>query len=58
LRFKDEFVRHHTLDAIGDLSLAGAPIHGHVTLRHTRHGLTQQFLKILMSETDAWEYAV
>ena len=28
LRFPDEFVRHKLLDAIGDLSLAGAPIVG------------------------------
>ncbi len=28
LRFADEFVRHKTLDAIGDLALAGAPILG------------------------------
>ena len=28
LRYADEFVRHKALDAIGDLSLAGAPIVG------------------------------
>src|SRR5438128_2565154 len=28
LRFEDEFVRHKTLDAIGDLALAGAPLLG------------------------------
>ena len=28
LRFEDEFVRHKILDAVGDLSLAGAPIVG------------------------------
>ena len=28
LRYADEFVRHKTLDAIGDLALAGAPIIG------------------------------
>jgi len=28
LRFPDEFVRHKTLDAVGDLALAGAPIIG------------------------------
>ena len=28
LRFADEFVRHKALDAIGDLSLAGAPLLG------------------------------
>jgi UDP-3-O-[3-hydroxymyristoyl] N-acetylglucosamine deacetylase len=28
LRFKDEFVRHKLLDAVGDLALAGAPLLG------------------------------
>jgi UDP-3-O-[3-hydroxymyristoyl] N-acetylglucosamine deacetylase/3-hydroxyacyl-[acyl-carrier-protein] dehydratase len=30
LRYADEFVRHKILDIIGDLSLAGGPIAGHV----------------------------
>ncbi|WP_416352750.1 UDP-3-O-acyl-N-acetylglucosamine deacetylase, partial [Brucella suis] len=30
LRFKDEFVRHKTLDAVGDLALAGLPFIGWV----------------------------
>jgi len=30
LRYPDEFVRHKILDIIGDLSLAGRPITGHV----------------------------
>ncbi len=57
LRFENEFVRHHTLDAVGDLALAGAPFLGHILLEHTRHGLTQQFLKLLMNDTSAWSYA-
>ena len=28
LRFSDEFVRHKTLDAVGDLALAGSPLIG------------------------------
>ena len=30
LRYSDEFVRHKILDIIGDLSLAGGPITGHI----------------------------
>ncbi len=30
LRYPDEFVRHKILDIIGDLSLAGAPVFGHI----------------------------
>jgi UDP-3-O-[3-hydroxymyristoyl] N-acetylglucosamine deacetylase len=54
LRFENEFVRHHTLDMLGDLGLAGAPILGHVVAEHSRHGLTQQFLRKLMADTGAW----
>ena len=30
LRFSDEFVRHKALDCLGDFSLIGMPIMGHV----------------------------
>ena len=30
LRYPDEFVRHKMLDIVGDLSLLGRPIHGHL----------------------------
>jgi UDP-3-O-[3-hydroxymyristoyl] N-acetylglucosamine deacetylase / 3-hydroxyacyl-[acyl-carrier-protein] dehydratase len=30
LRYADEFVRHKMLDIVGDLSLIGRPIHGHL----------------------------
>jgi len=30
LRYTDEFVRHKMLDILGDLSLVGRPIHGHL----------------------------
>ncbi|NOS70666.1 MAG: bifunctional UDP-3-O-[3-hydroxymyristoyl] N-acetylglucosamine deacetylase/3-hydroxyacyl-ACP dehydratase [Verrucomicrobia bacterium] len=30
LRYPDEFVRHKMLDIVGDLSLLGRPIHGHI----------------------------
>jgi UDP-3-O-[3-hydroxymyristoyl] N-acetylglucosamine deacetylase / 3-hydroxyacyl-[acyl-carrier-protein] dehydratase len=37
LRFPDEFVRHKILDLIGDLSLLGAPLLGHVTALRSGH---------------------
>ncbi len=39
LRFKDELVRHKILDLIGDLSLIGRPIHGHVLAIKSGHKL-------------------
>ena len=38
LRFRDEFVRHKILDIIGDLSLFGRPIRGHVIAVKPGHG--------------------
>ena len=34
LRFQDEFVRHKILDVIGDLTLVGRPVVGHVVARN------------------------
>ena len=38
LRFADEFVRHKILDLVGDLSLAGRPLHAHVVAVRPSHG--------------------
>src|SRR5690606_2519556 len=37
LRFPDEFVRHKTLDLIGDLALLGAHLEGHVVATRPSH---------------------
>ncbi|HEX5723864.1 MAG TPA: bifunctional UDP-3-O-[3-hydroxymyristoyl] N-acetylglucosamine deacetylase/3-hydroxyacyl-ACP dehydratase [Longimicrobiaceae bacterium] len=37
LRFADEFVRHKTLDIIGDLALVGARLHAHVVAEKPGH---------------------
>ena len=37
LRFPDEFVRHKVLDLVGDLSLVGAQIQGHVVADRPSH---------------------
>ncbi len=39
LRFQNEFVRHKILDIIGDLSLLGHPIKGHIIATKTGHAL-------------------
>ncbi len=38
LRFADEFVRHKILDIVGDLSLAGRPLHAHIVAVRPSHG--------------------
>jgi UDP-3-O-acyl N-acetylglucosamine deacetylase len=47
LRFKDELVRHKILDLIGDLSLAGARIKGHIIGIRSGHDLNIKFAKKL-----------
>ena len=45
LRFKNEPVRHKTLDLIGDLALLGVPIKGHVTAARAGHASNVEFVK-------------
>jgi len=42
LRWPDECVRHKVLDLVGDLSLAGRPIHGHVRGYRSGHRLNAE----------------
>ncbi len=56
LRRRDEFVRHKMLDAVGDLSLAGAPIVGRYVGRKAGHEMTNKLLRALFSQPDAWRY--
>jgi UDP-3-O-[3-hydroxymyristoyl] N-acetylglucosamine deacetylase len=54
LRFADEFVRHKTLDAIGDLALAGAPILGAYRSVRGGHKLNHAVLAALFADPNAW----
>jgi UDP-3-O-[3-hydroxymyristoyl] N-acetylglucosamine deacetylase len=55
LRYEDEFVRHKILDAIGDLSLVGYPIIGHLVAHRAGHALHTAFAKRVLDEPDAWK---
>ena len=55
LKFKDEFVRHKILDAIGDLSLIGLPIHGHIIANKSGHTSHIKLLKKILLLRDSWE---
>lgn len=57
LRFDDEFVRHKILDSIGDLSLAGHYIFGHVKAYKSGHDLNHKLVKELLKRTDCWKFA-
>ncbi|MFN0011317.1 MAG: UDP-3-O-acyl-N-acetylglucosamine deacetylase [Phycisphaerales bacterium] len=47
LRFADEPARHKVLDVIGDLALAGRPIHGRVVAHRSGHALNQRLAAAL-----------
>jgi UDP-3-O-[3-hydroxymyristoyl] N-acetylglucosamine deacetylase len=54
VRYRDEFVRHKALDAVGDLALAGLPLLA--TYRSVRggHTLNHAILSALMADPSAW----
>ena len=54
LRFEDEFVRHKILDVIGDLSLVGYPVIGHLVAHRGGHALHTAFAAKILEEADAW----
>ena len=55
LRFDDEFVRHKILDVIGDLSLVGYPVVGHLVAHRGGHALHTAFAAKILEERDAWK---
>ncbi len=56
LRYEDEFVKHKTLDAIGDLYVLGHQLLCAFTAHKSGHALNNQLLRTLMADKDAWEY--
>ena len=55
LRFPDEFVRHKILDAIGDLSLVGYPILGHVRACKAGHDINHQMVEKILDNPQCWQ---
>jgi UDP-3-O-[3-hydroxymyristoyl] N-acetylglucosamine deacetylase len=49
-RYKDEFVRHKILDAVGDLKLAGLPVIARFEGRKSSHSLNNQLLRALFAD--------
>jgi UDP-3-O-[3-hydroxymyristoyl] N-acetylglucosamine deacetylase len=54
LRFPDEFCRHKILDLLGDLSLLGHPLIGHVIAERAGHAMHFALVARLMREKGAW----
>ncbi|MCD4743438.1 MAG: UDP-3-O-acyl-N-acetylglucosamine deacetylase [Desulfobacteraceae bacterium] len=55
LRYKDEFVRHKLLDSLGDFSLLGMPIMGHIKTCKSGHALNHLFIRKFLQEKDKWK---
>ena len=53
-RFPEECVRHKILDAVGDLTLLGLPLLGHLEVGKGSHELHYSFIKLLMSRQADW----
>jgi UDP-3-O-[3-hydroxymyristoyl] N-acetylglucosamine deacetylase len=54
LRFPDEFCRHKILDLIGDLSLLGYPLIGHVVADRAGHAMHLALITRLLRDKSAW----
>ena len=55
LRYPDELVRHKLLDSLGDFSLLGMPIQGHIISHKSGHTLNHLFIKTFLDNKNAWE---
>ena len=52
LRFRDEFVRHKMLDLVGDISLLGYPIFGHIRAYKSGNNLNNLFARTLIESAN------
>jgi UDP-3-O-[3-hydroxymyristoyl] N-acetylglucosamine deacetylase/3-hydroxyacyl-[acyl-carrier-protein] dehydratase len=50
LRYNEEFVRHKMLDIVGDLSLTGRPIRGHLIAVKPSHAANCEFAKLVQTQ--------
>ena len=55
LRFPDEFCRHKLLDLIGDFSMLGRPLLGHVVAERAGHAMHAQLVSRLLRERESWK---
>ncbi|MCE2872139.1 MAG: UDP-3-O-acyl-N-acetylglucosamine deacetylase [Oxalobacteraceae bacterium] len=55
LRYRNEFVRHKILDAMGDLYLIGHPLLASYTAHKSGHSLNNKLLRALLADPTAYE---
>lgn len=55
LRYHDEFVRHKVMDAVGDFSILGYPLLGHIKAYKAGHDMNQKMVGLILDNPDAWQ---
>lgn len=50
LRYPEEFVRHKMLDIVGDLSLVGRPVNGHLIAVRPSHSANCEFARLIQAQ--------
>lgn len=55
LRFKNEFIRHKILDAVGDFALLGMPFYASIELNKAGHDLHAAFLRKILDDPTNYE---
>ncbi len=58
LRYPEEFVRHKMLDIVGDLTLLGRPLRGHVTASRPSHGANCELARLITAQVRKAQVAV
>ncbi len=56
LRFADEFVRHKILDTVGDFSLLGHSLLGHIKSHKGGHDINHKMVEKILASPDNWRY--
>ncbi|MBN2644094.1 MAG: UDP-3-O-acyl-N-acetylglucosamine deacetylase [Desulfuromonadaceae bacterium] len=56
LRYSDEFVRHKILDSVGDFSLIGHPILGHIKSHKAGHDMNHKMVEKILASPDCWRF--
>lgn len=56
LRYDNEFVRHKIVDIIGDMTLLGCPVLGHIVAYKSGHSQHLRLMETIAASPEAWEF--
>ena len=56
LRYSNEFVRHKIVDIIGDITLLGCPVLGHIVAYKSGHEQHLKLMETIAATPEAWEF--